>query len=89
MKRILMGLIALALLTSLGAMSTGSVMAKGPKSCEGPDCTTIQSGDLYASTGEQLTTGYDEFGYTTRAACSAAATATPTAWQAATTATSS
>jgi len=28
-----------------------------------PNCTTIQDGTLYASTGELLTTGYDEFGY--------------------------
>ena len=27
------------------------------------DCTTIQDGTIYASTGELLTTGYDEFGY--------------------------
>jgi hypothetical protein len=26
-------------------------------------CTTIQSGELYASTGELLTTGFDEYGY--------------------------
>lgn len=26
-------------------------------------CTTIQDGELYASTGELITTGYDEFGY--------------------------
>jgi len=26
-------------------------------------CTTIQSGELEASTGETLTTGYDDFGY--------------------------
>jgi hypothetical protein len=28
-----------------------------------PSCTTIQSGELYNSYGEQLTTGYDEWGY--------------------------
>lgn len=27
------------------------------------DCATIQDGTIYASTGELLTTGYDEFGY--------------------------
>ncbi|MBN1936269.1 MAG: hypothetical protein JW934_16495 [Anaerolineae bacterium] len=35
--------------------------AKGP--CKGQKCTTIQSGDLYASDGSVLTTGYDEWGY--------------------------
>jgi len=27
------------------------------------ECVTIQDGELYATTGELLTTGYDEFGY--------------------------
>lgn len=27
------------------------------------DCTTIQSGELFASTGEIIMTGFDEFGY--------------------------
>lgn len=33
--------------------------AQGPKNV----CTTIQSGELSASTGEQLTTGFDQYGY--------------------------
>lgn len=38
------------------ALLSGPVAKKG-------GCVTIQSGNLKASTGETLTTGYDEFGY--------------------------
>ena len=63
MKRILMGLIALALLTSLGAFATSSALAKGPKACVGEDCTTIQDGTLVTSDGALITVGFDEWGY--------------------------
>jgi hypothetical protein len=39
-----------------------TVGAKEPCKNNGT-CTTIQDGTLYASTGELITTGYDEFGY--------------------------
>jgi len=53
MRKVMFVLIALALLAIPSAAIAG-----------GPDrCATIQDGTLYASTGELLTTGYDEFGY--------------------------
>jgi hypothetical protein len=42
-------------------LTNGSVMAKPDKECA--DCTTIQSGELLASDGSVITTGYDEWGY--------------------------
>jgi len=53
MKKLMFVLIALALL-----VIPSSAIAGGPDRC-----ATIQDGTLYASTGELLTTGYDEFGY--------------------------
>lgn len=54
-KRVLIALVVLLAL----AVTTSVVWAKG-----GPNtCTTIQDGTLLASTGELLTTGYDQFGY--------------------------
>jgi hypothetical protein len=52
MKKLMFVLIALALLTIPSAAIAN-----------GPTCTTIQDGTLQASTGELITTGYDEFGY--------------------------
>lgn len=54
MKKILLTL----LISFILLMSLGFVPAKADKSC-----TTIQSGELFTSTGETLTTGYDEWGY--------------------------
>jgi len=54
MKKLMFVLVALALLAIPSATT-----AKGPKD----KCTTIQDGTIYASTGELITTGYDEFGY--------------------------
>lgn len=47
-------------------LSAASVLAAKPVDVpKGPptECTTIQSGELLASTGEPLSTGFDEFGY--------------------------
>jgi hypothetical protein len=52
MKKLMFVLIALALLAIPSAVIADE-----------PMCTTIQGGTLYASTGELITTGYDEFGY--------------------------
>jgi hypothetical protein len=57
MKRIMFALVILALLAV-----PSTVGAKEPCKKNGT-CTTIQDGTLYASTGELITTGYDEFGY--------------------------
>jgi hypothetical protein len=56
MKNLAFVLVILALL-----VVPSTVGAKEP--CNGGDCSTIQDGTLYASTGELITTGYDEFGY--------------------------
>jgi hypothetical protein len=53
MKKLMFVLIALALL-----VIPSSAIAGGPDRC-----ATIQDGTLYASTGELITPGYDEFGY--------------------------
>ena len=55
MKRII--ILAVVMLAVIAAVSTSTTAAE----CK--SCTTIQSGDLFASTGEQLTTGYDKWGY--------------------------
>ena len=52
MKKLMFVLVALALL----AIPSAAI-------ADEPMCTTIQDGTLYASTGELITTGYDEFGY--------------------------
>ena len=44
-------------------MSLALVLAIAMTSLVWAQCVTIQDGTLYASTGELLTTGYDEFGY--------------------------
>jgi len=44
-------------------LMAGFIIATASLSYGGDDCVTIQDGTLYASTGELLTTGYDEFGY--------------------------
>jgi hypothetical protein len=57
MKKLMFVLVILALL-----VVPSTVGAKEP--CKNGDgCSTIQDGTLYASTGELITTGYDEFGY--------------------------
>ncbi len=50
--------ILILLLVAMPVMAK-SGKAQGPKNT----CATIQSGELLASTGETLTTGFDEFGY--------------------------
>jgi len=57
MRKLIFMLAVLALL-----VMPSTVGAKGPYK-KGDACTTIQDGTLHASTGELLTTGYDEFGY--------------------------
>ena len=57
MKKIIVALGCFALIFAISA----PVMAGNGKGKQ--DCATIQDGTLYASTGELLTTGYDEFGY--------------------------
>jgi hypothetical protein len=56
MKKLMLVLVLLALL-----VVPSTVGAKGP--CKKDGCATIQDGTLYASTGELITTGYDQFGY--------------------------
>jgi hypothetical protein len=56
MKRYVFVLAALILI-----LIPSTVGAKGP--CNGQECTTIQSGELHASDGSVITTGYDDFGY--------------------------
>jgi len=56
MKRLIMILCCSALIFGLSL----TVNAKGKK---GNTCTTIQSGELLASDGSVITTGYDEWGY--------------------------
>ena len=56
MKKTIAFLVIAAFVVSVVAV--GTVMA-GKKD----KCTTIQDGEIYASTGELLTTGYDTFGY--------------------------
>ena len=57
MKKLMFVLVILALL-----VMPSTVGAKEP--CKKNDtCTTIQDGTIYASTGELITTGYDEFGH--------------------------
>ncbi|MDY7080532.1 MAG: hypothetical protein SXV54_26935 [Chloroflexota bacterium] len=56
MKRLVFTLVILALLIVPSTVGAN-------ESCKGGDCTTIQDGTIYASTGELITTGYDEFGY--------------------------
>lgn len=53
--------VSVLLISSL--MVTSAVMAGGPKASKNDKCTTIPSGEIYASTGELITPGYDEFGY--------------------------
>jgi len=50
MKRSLMIVLALGLIVGWSSLGLA-------------ECTTIQDGTLYASTGELLTTGYDDWGY--------------------------
>ncbi|HUV43000.1 MAG TPA: hypothetical protein VMY36_03835 [Patescibacteria group bacterium] len=50
-----------AILAAGAALLLAAVPVFGAK--PDPACKTIQSGELYASTGELLTTGYDEYGY--------------------------
>jgi len=52
-------LLALALLL----MMAGPVSAKGKPSQASNQCTTIQSGQLLASDGSVISTGYDDWGY--------------------------
>ena len=58
MKRLVFVLIIAAVLVSVLAIP--AMADKGGKKA---DCTTIQDGTLYASTGEALVLGYDDFGY--------------------------
>ena len=63
MKKIFLLIVTLAIILITGIVlvsGTSSATAKGGK-YEG--CTTIQDGEIYASTGELITTGYDQFGY--------------------------
>ena len=57
-KKVLIIALAAMLLITLAAVP--ALADKGGKKAE---CDTIQDGTIYASTGELLTTGYDEFGY--------------------------
>ena len=59
MNKKLLLILAVAL---AAALSLATIQAS-PVECKQGDCTTIQSGELYASTGEQLTTGFDMYGY--------------------------
>ncbi len=52
MKRVLMVILSVGLVVAFASTDRGWAQ-----------CTTIQDGILKASTGEILTTGYDEFGY--------------------------
>ena len=47
----------------LAVFSFALVVFVQPVEAKKDSCTTIQSGGLLASTGEALTTGFDEFGY--------------------------
>jgi len=55
MKKEIIALFAVSILI----FSVGIVMAKGKSAV----CTTIQSGELLTSTGDVITTGYDNWGY--------------------------
>ena len=54
MKKFLLGIVLVMLVMT-------SVLAK--KSVKKQECTSIQSGELYELTGEQLTTGFNQHGY--------------------------
>jgi hypothetical protein len=56
MKKILFGLSFTGLMLLL-------FVAVVPAQAKNNECTTIQSGELYASDGSLITTGYDEWGY--------------------------
>jgi hypothetical protein len=56
MKKLMLVLVLLALLVMPSTVGANGL-------CKEDGCTTIQDGTLYASTGELITTGYDEFGY--------------------------
>ena len=56
MKKLAIVLFCLTLVLTFSSQ----VMAKGGKKS---GCTKIQDGTLYTSTGELITTGYDDFGY--------------------------
>ena len=56
MKKLTVALVILAIL-----LLPSTAAAKSP--CKGGSCTTIQSGELYASDGSLITTGYDQWGY--------------------------
>lgn len=45
------------------AKKGGNGKAQGAAAAEGPECTTIQSGELLASDGSVITTGKDDWGY--------------------------
>jgi len=57
MKKLAIVLICLGLVITFSSQ----VMAKNAKKSE--ECTTIQSGELYASDGSLIETGYDQWGY--------------------------
>ncbi|MFH1294996.1 MAG: hypothetical protein ABIH84_00195 [bacterium] len=59
MKKLLTLAAVVLLLTAVPVMAREHDKAEAAPS----GCTSIQSGLIYASTGEVLTTGYDQFGY--------------------------
>jgi len=63
MKRLIILAIALLVVGAATFVTAGTAMAKGPKACNGQDCTTIQSGELLTSDGDVITTGFDDWGY--------------------------
>lgn len=57
---VLIGLLALMVFALPVSAKKADILDQIKK---GDTCTIIQSGELYSSTGEVLTTGYDEYGY--------------------------
>ena len=58
MKKNLILILVAALIAALSLATIQASPAEGKNAC-----TTIQSGELFSSTGEQLTTGFDSYGY--------------------------
>ena len=59
-KIILSGLVLGVMLATAGIVVAGKVETKVKNTDQ---CTTIQSGDLLASDGSVITTGFDDWGY--------------------------
>lgn len=63
MKKVFLVLVSLAVILIAGIILVSGISSATAKGGKFEGCKTIQDGEILASTGELITTGYDQFGY--------------------------